>query len=140
MASIGTLFPTTTSSATSGLSSTNSSQSSTSATSSADPTDGLGNEQTFLQLLVAQLQNQDPTQPADGMQFVTQLAEFSNVEQSLQMRTDLDSIEQKYVGGNTTATSSTDGTSSTGASSAVTDPAVSASSVANSVDPTSFLS
>ena len=31
-------------------------------------------ESTFLQLLVAQLQNQDPLQPMDGMQFVTQLA------------------------------------------------------------------
>jgi flagellar basal-body rod modification protein FlgD len=37
-------------------------------------------ENTFLQLLVAQLQNQDPMQPTDGMQFVTQLAQFSQLE------------------------------------------------------------
>jgi flagellar basal-body rod modification protein FlgD len=37
-------------------------------------------ESTFLQLLVAQLQNQDPLQPMDGMQFVTQLAQFSQLE------------------------------------------------------------
>jgi len=54
--------------------------------------DALANEQTFLQLLVAQLQNQDPTQPMDGTQFVTQLAQFSTLEQELAMRQDLDKI------------------------------------------------
>jgi flagellar basal-body rod modification protein FlgD len=49
-------------------------------------------EQSFLQLLVAQLQNQDPLQPQDGTQFVSQLAQFSTLEQTIQMRTDLDSI------------------------------------------------
>ncbi len=55
--------------------------------------DPLGSEQTFLQLLVAQLQNQDPTQPQDGTQFVAQLAQFATLEQDVQMRTDLDSIK-----------------------------------------------
>ena len=41
-------------------------------------TDALGNENTFLQLLVAQIQNQDPTQPMDSSTFLTQLAEFSS--------------------------------------------------------------
>lgn len=49
-------------------------------------------EQSFLQLLVAQLQNQDPLNPQDGTQFVTQLAQMSSLEQELQMRTDLDSM------------------------------------------------
>lgn len=62
--------------------------------SSTDPVDGLANESTFLQLLVAQLQNQDPEQPQDGTQFVTQLAQFSSLEQELQMRQDLDTIKQ----------------------------------------------
>ena len=35
----------------------------------------------FLQLLVTQLQNQDPLQPMDNTEFVAQLAQFSNVEQ-----------------------------------------------------------
>ena len=58
----------------------------------ASASDNLVNEQTFLKLLVAQLQNQDPLQPQDGSQFVAQLAQFSSLEQEVQMRTDLDSI------------------------------------------------
>ena len=52
--------------------------------------DTLANEQTFLKLLVAQMQNQDPTQPQDGTQFVAQLAQFTSLEQEIQMRQDLD--------------------------------------------------
>ncbi|MEN0000093.1 MAG: flagellar hook assembly protein FlgD [Pseudomonadota bacterium] len=37
----------------------------------------------FLQLLVAELKNQDPTEPMDSSQYVAQLATFSNVEQSI---------------------------------------------------------
>ena len=37
----------------------------------------------FLQLLVAQLQNQDPTNPVDGTTFVTQLAQMQQVEQTI---------------------------------------------------------
>ena len=44
--------------------------------------DGLANENTFLQLLVAQLKNQDPLKPQDGSEFVAQLAQFSALEQS----------------------------------------------------------
>jgi len=58
----------------------------------------LANEGTFLKLLVAQLQNQDPLQPQDGTQFVTQLAQFSGLEQNLAMRSDLDAIKTQVVG------------------------------------------
>src|SRR5579883_1320046 len=57
-------------------------------------TDPLANQNVFLQLLVAQLKYQDPQNPADGTQFVTQLATFAGVEQQAQMRSDLDSINQ----------------------------------------------
>lgn len=39
----------------------------------------------FLTLLVTQLKNQDPTAPTDATAFMSQLASFSNVEQSVQM-------------------------------------------------------
>ena len=64
----------------------------TTSKSAASAADGLVSEQTFLQLLVAQLQNQDPTQPQDGSQFVAQLAQFSSLEQEIQMRQDLDTL------------------------------------------------
>ena len=64
----------------------------------------LANEGTFLKLLVAQLQNQDPLQPQDGTQFVTQLAQFSGLEQNLAMRSDLDAIKTQVVGSASTKT------------------------------------
>lgn len=45
------------------------------------PSDPLGNESTFLQLLVSQLQNQDPLNPTDSTQFVSQLTGYSQLEQ-----------------------------------------------------------
>ena len=55
--------------------------------------DALANESTFLKLLVAQLKNQNPLNPSDGTQFVAQLAQFSSLEQSVQMKADLDAIK-----------------------------------------------
>ena len=46
----------------------------------------------FLRLLVAQIQNQDPLSPMDPTQFVSQLAQFSEMEQTLQMRKTLEDI------------------------------------------------
>ena len=51
--------------------------------------DGLANENTFLQLLVAQIKNQDPLQPADSIQFLSQLAQFSQLEQLIGIRQEL---------------------------------------------------
>jgi flagellar basal-body rod modification protein FlgD len=52
----------------------------------------------FLQLLTAQLQNQDPTSPTDPTQFVSQLAQFSTVEQLVQSNTTLNNISQSLSG------------------------------------------
>ncbi|HTB18387.1 MAG TPA: flagellar hook capping FlgD N-terminal domain-containing protein [Bryobacteraceae bacterium] len=41
----------------------------------------LTSEQTFLQLLVAQIKNQDPLNPTDSIQFVGQLVQYSELEQ-----------------------------------------------------------
>jgi flagellar basal-body rod modification protein FlgD len=43
----------------------------------------LTSESTFLNLLVAQIQNQDPMNPTDSIQFVGQLVQFSQLEQLL---------------------------------------------------------
>jgi flagellar basal-body rod modification protein FlgD len=62
-----------------------------SSTPAADPTAPV-TENMFLKLLVAQLQNQDPTNPADSTQFVSQLAQFQTMEQSLNQGTDVSAI------------------------------------------------
>ena len=46
----------------------------------------------FLKMLIAQMKNQDPTNPTDPTQFVSQLASFSSVEQAIQTNTKLDSL------------------------------------------------
>lgn len=43
--------------------------------------DALANESTFLKLLVSQLQHQDPLNPTDSNQFVSQLTAYSQLEQ-----------------------------------------------------------
>ena len=59
----------------------------------------------FLQLLVAQLRNQDPLNPTDSMQFVQQLAQFQQLEQSVNMGQDIGEIrsDMDQLTGNTTA-------------------------------------
>ena len=55
--------------------------SSTSATASSSSTgSAAGLQSEFLNLMVAQVQNQDPLNPLDGAQYVSQLAQFSMVE------------------------------------------------------------
>lgn len=50
------------------------------------------NADTFLTLLMAQLQNQDPTKPMDSTEYVGQLATFSQVEQATKTNQKLDSL------------------------------------------------
>lgn len=50
--------------------------------------------QSFLKLLVAQMKNQDPTNPMDSTQYMAQLASFSNVEQSVQINQKLEQMLQ----------------------------------------------
>ena len=47
---------------------------------------------TFLRLLVTQVQNQDPLNPQDPTEFVSQLAQFSSLEQLLNINKQLEVI------------------------------------------------
>ena len=48
----------------------------------------------FLQLLVTQLQNQDPTKPQADGEFIAQLAQFSSLEQLTQIQKTLDAMSK----------------------------------------------
>lgn len=65
-----------------------------STTSTRAETDALAAKETFLKLLVAELQNQNPMNPADPTTFMTQLVQFSQLEQMLGMRQELEAIHQ----------------------------------------------
>ncbi len=63
-------------------------QAATSGTGSSSPSssassslNSLTSESTFLQLLIAQIKNQDPLNPTDSIQFVGQLVQYSELEQ-----------------------------------------------------------
>ena len=98
---------------------------STSSTSTSTTGSTAPSEQMFLQLLVAQMQNQDPTNPVDDTQFVSQLAQFSSLEQLIGIKGDLDAQNASMAnaaGGGTTpgttpSTPSTDPTAGAGTTS-----------------------
>lgn len=46
----------------------------------------------FLQLLIAQMKNQDPTSPTDMAQYMSQFAQLSSVEQAIQTNAKLDAL------------------------------------------------
>jgi flagellar basal-body rod modification protein FlgD len=50
------------------------------------------NFDTFLKLLTAQLQNQNPLSPMDTTQFTQQLVQFSSVEQAIRQNTNLETL------------------------------------------------
>jgi len=47
---------------------------------------------TFLQLLIAEMKNQDPTNPMDTSQYMSQFAQLSTVEQATLTNSKLDSL------------------------------------------------
>lgn len=53
------------------------------------------NYESFLKLLVAQMKNQDPTEPMDATQQMAQLATFSQVEQTIKTNKNLESMLQR---------------------------------------------
>ena len=55
-------------------------------------------KQAFLKLLVAQISHQDPLKPMDGTEFVTQLSQFSIVEQAMAQSEKLDLVSTQLSG------------------------------------------
>ncbi|MBB5400620.1 flagellar hook assembly protein FlgD [Paraburkholderia youngii] len=66
--------------------------SSTSSTSGTSGTSASDLQNTFLQLLVAQMKNQDPTNPMDSSQMTSQLAQISTVQGISNLNTSLTSL------------------------------------------------
>jgi len=63
--------------------------------SSKDRTTGMTNDSNmFLTLMPQQLQNQDPTQPTDNTEWLSQLAQYSSLEQMTQMNQGLEDCMQ----------------------------------------------
>src|SRR3954465_2966879 len=56
------------------------------------PSTNAVNYNTFLQLLIAEMKNQDPTNPTDTSQYMSQFAQMSSVEQAMQTNTKLDAL------------------------------------------------
>src|SRR5213593_2840279 len=48
----------------------------------------------FLQLLVAQLKEQNPLDPKDGTEFISQLAQFSSLEELINIRTAMETLSK----------------------------------------------
>jgi flagellar basal-body rod modification protein FlgD len=88
--------------------STNGSTSGTGGTSGSGSSsvDQLTKESTFLNLLVAQIKNQDPLNPTDSIQFVGQLVQFSQLEQLLSINQGITKLSNGTPAAGTSKTSS----------------------------------
>ena len=83
----------------SGVNTVTGAASTASATSTATAVSATVDYNQFLQLLVAELKNQDPTNPTDPTQYMSQLASFSSVEQQVQTNSTLDALLAAQAGG-----------------------------------------
>ncbi|MGD1019079.1 MAG: flagellar hook capping FlgD N-terminal domain-containing protein [Verrucomicrobiia bacterium] len=100
---IGTVDSTTTSTA----------NSSSSSSSSLLPTQTL-NQQDFLNLLVTELQNQDPMNPMSNTDFIAQMAQFSTLQQSQQTYQSISEMQATNLIGATVNATTTGGGTDTG--------------------------
>lgn len=65
--------------------------------SASSKTQLFGDMETFLYLLVNQLQNQDPLDPMDTAEYTNQLVQYANVEQSIQTNSYLETMISQNV-------------------------------------------
>jgi flagellar basal-body rod modification protein FlgD len=70
--------------------------------------DGLGRD-TFLTLLVTQLQHQDPTKPRDDAEFLAQLAQFSSLEKLSSIEASVNTIGQLLLDAREASATSNEG-------------------------------
>lgn len=60
------------------------------------PSPDLGKDE-FMKILMTQLQNQDPLNPMDDREFISQMATFSTLEQTMNMAKSIDDLVQSQL-------------------------------------------
>ncbi|WP_156647193.1 flagellar hook assembly protein FlgD [Lentibacillus sp. JNUCC-1] len=60
------------------------------------PSPDLGKDE-FMKILMAQLQNQDPLNPMEDKEFISQMASFSSLEQMMNMSASIDNLVQNQL-------------------------------------------
>ena len=60
------------------------------------PTKTMGQTE-FINLLVTQMRNQDPLKPVSDTEFIAQMAQFTSLEQTKEMSTDVQKLRQSYA-------------------------------------------
>jgi flagellar basal-body rod modification protein FlgD len=86
----------------------------TASTSDSSGLNQLDNSQTFLQLLVAQLENQDPTNPTDPTSFMTEIAQLTAVQSQTSLSAEEQTVAADSMIGLTVTGSGASGASLTG--------------------------
>lgn len=66
-------------------------------TTSTESSEGIGNQDVFLQLYIEQLKNQDPTQPQETGDMVSQMAEFSSLERLTSMASEMSNMTEALM-------------------------------------------
>lgn len=65
-------------------------------------------KEAFMQLLVAQIKNQNPLNPTDGVQFLSQLAQFSELEQLINIKSEISGLRETLTPAATSTADSTE--------------------------------